>query len=525
MSHHRPPLALVFTLVSLQLAGCGAVRSPTYSSYLPPPAPPAEKVALVSDEPDVLVDEVEVEEAVGGEPASTESYAEIHDNPFLEAAQDKVSTFSVDVDTASYANVRRFLKQSRLPPADAVRIEEMVNYFDYDYAQPAGETPFSATVEVNDAPWNEEARLVRIALKGRDMDPQRKVPRNFVFLIDTSGSMKADNKLPLLLKAMGMLTDKLGPKDTVSIVTYAGSAGLALPPTRGDFFGRLRIRGALKTLWAGGSTNGGQGIRLAYDVAQSHFRQDGENRVIIATDGDFNVGTVGPAALHELIKEKARTGVFLTVLGLGMGNYKDDTLEMLADRGNGNYAYLDSLDEAKKVLVDEGASTLVTLAKDVKLQVEWNTDVVERYRLIGYENRLLADEDFEDDKKDAGDIGYGHKVTALYEIVPKAEAAADARLLDLRVRYKSPTRDTSELFEMVGYDRGQRFDDASGDLRLAASVAAFGMLLRDSPHKGAATWEMAAQLAREAATDDERGLRGELVTLIERASGLSSEGG
>lgn len=454
------------------------------------------------------------------ESASGESYRAFEDNPFLAAAESPVSTFSVDVDTASYANLRRFLKGGRLPPRDAVRVEEMLNYFDYDYPEPEGDSLVAARIEAADAPWAEGHRLVRVALKAREIDEQSRPPMNLVFLVDVSGSMDDDNKLPLLKESLSLLTDRLRPEDKVSIVVYAGASGVVLSPTSGA--NKLWIKTALWRMSAGGSTNGAEGIRLAYRTAREGFLQGGVNRVVLATDGDFNVGITSYDELKALIEEEAETGVFLTVLGLGMGNYKDSSLEMIADNGNGNYAYLDSLDEAKKVLVDEHASTFVTLAKDVKLQVEWNRHLVESYRLIGYENRVLAEEDFDDDRKDAGDMGAGHRVTALYEVVPTAQVAPDAPLLSLKLRYKEPDGQESKLLTFEGYDDGKALSAASGDLRFAAGVAAFGLLLRDSPHKGAATYEMAKALVEGGVGDDTRGLRKELVGLVDAAMALSS---
>ena len=402
---------------------------------------------------------------------NTEAYDRIEDNRFLEVSNNPLSTFSIDVDTASYANVRRFLQRGTLPPKDAVRIEEMLNYFSYDYPVPSGEGPFSASVEVAQAPWALEHRLVRIGLKGKEVAMKNRPSSNLVFLLDVSGSMQPSNKLPLLKKAMRLLVDRLGEKDRVAIVVYAGASGLVLPSTSADQ--KERILAALENLEAGGSTNGGSGIRLAYQTAVSHFISGGINRVILATDGDFNVGTTNQGDLTRLIEDNARSGVFLTVLGFGMGNYKDSTLEKLADMGNGNYAYIDNINEARKVLVDEINSTLITIAKDVKIQIEFNPLQVSAYRLIGYENRLLRQEDFNDDTKDAGEIGAGHTVTVFYEIVPAGrglsipgvdplkyqtpmgttEVAQSGELLTLKLRYKQPDGQTSRL---PGVSRSRR---------------------------------------------------------------------
>lgn len=345
-----------------------------------------------------------------------ESYSGIAESPFLQVLRDPLSTFSIDVDTASYSNVRRYLQGGSLPPRDAVRVEELINYFDYDYPLPTGDHPFSVNVEVAECPWEPQHRLARIGIKGMEFDDRTQPAANLVFLIDVSGSMNQPNKLPLVQESLGLLVNNLRRNDTVAIVVYAGASGLVLPPTNGG--NRADILDAIARLQAGGSTNGGAGIQLAYDTAIQHFVEGGVNRVILATDGDFNVGVQNREELQRLIEVKAKSGVFLSVLGYGMGNLKDGTLEMLADKGNGNYAYIDTINEAQKVLVDQMGGTLVTIAKDVKIQVEFNPAQVGSYRLIGYENRMLAAQDFNDDRKDAGEIGAGHTVTALYEIVP-----------------------------------------------------------------------------------------------------------
>ncbi|TDI14775.1 MAG: DUF3520 domain-containing protein [Acidobacteria bacterium] len=472
---------------------------------------------------------------------NTEAYDRIEDNPFLEVSQNPLSTFSIDVDTASYANVRRFLQRGTLPPKDAVRIEEMLNYFSYDYPVPSGEGPFSASVEVAQAPWALEHRLVRIGLKGKEVAMEDRPSSNLVFLLDVSGSMRPSNKLPLLKKAMRLLVDRLGEKDRVAIVVYAGASGLVLPSTSADQ--KERILAALENLEAGGSTNGGSGIRLAYQSAVSHFISGGINRVILATDGDFNVGTTNQGDLTRLIEDNARSGVFLTVLGFGMGNYKDSTLEKLADMGNGNYAYIDNINEARKVLVDEINSTLITIAKDVKIQIEFNPLQVSAYRLIGYENRLLRQEDFNDDTKDAGEIGAGHTVTVFYEIVPAGrglsipgvdplkyqtpmgttEVAQSGELLTLKLRYKQPDGQTSRLLEFPVRDADQAYSQASQDFKFAAAVASFGMILRESPYKGNGTLAAVLELAQEGKGSDPHGYRGEFLELVKLARALSSE--
>ena len=473
-------------------------------------------------------------------PMNTESYDHVRDNAFFAAAENPLSTFSIDVDTASYANVRRFLNEGRLPPPDAVRIEELVNYFRFDYPQPEGDAPFSVTSAVAACPWTPEHRLVHVGLQARSIEDHALPPRNLVFLLDVSGSMQDPRKLPLVKSSMGLLVDQLRESDRVAIVVYAGAAGLVLPSTSGDRKGE--IRAAIASLAAGGSTAGGAGIELAYRVASESFVEGGVNRVVLATDGDFNVGVSSPGALVRLIEEKRETGVYLSVLGFGMGNLKDSTMEKLADSGNGNYAYVDSLEEARKVLVTEAGGTLVTVAKDVKVQVEWNPAAVAAYRLIGYENRVLAHEDFNDDGKDAGDVGAGHSVTALYEVVPvgvafqartvdplkyqapraPASSAANGELATVKLRYKAPEGSASSLLAFAVRDDGA---DASPDLRFAAAVAEFGMLLRGSEHKGGSSFAQVLELGRAGGGRDPGGYRAEFVRLVERAQRLSSTGG
>jgi Ca-activated chloride channel family protein len=468
---------------------------------------------------------------------NTEAYDRIVDNAFLAAASNPLSTFSIDVDTASYANVRRFLASGQLPPKDAVRIEELVNYFRYDYAQPAGAAPFSVTTELSACPWKADHRLVLIGLQGRLVEEANVPPRNLVFLLDVSGSMDEPRKLPLLKESLGLLVEQLRPQDRVAIVVYAGASGLALPPTPGDR--KETIRRALESLQAGGSTAGGAGIELAYRVASDSFVRGGINRVILATDGDFNVGITSQGDLLRLIEEKRRTGVFLSVLGFGDGNLKDSTMEKLADSGNGNYAYIDSLAEGRKVLVSEAGATLVTIAKDVKIQVEFNPARVAAYRLIGYENRSLRAEDFNDDGKDAGEIGAGHSVTALYEVVPagvaielpgvdplkyqrpasRVAASQDGELLTVKLRYKEPDGERSRLLSVALADRPGA--EASENLRFSAAVAAFGMLLRESEHKGQVTYGQVLALAEGSRGDDREGYRSEFVELVRAAEGLA----
>jgi Ca-activated chloride channel family protein len=463
-----------------------------------------------------------------------EAYDRIRENPFLRVAEEDSSTFSIDVDTASYANVRRFLAQEhRLPPPDAVRVEEMINYFAYGYEPPAAGSPhpFRIHVEVAQCPWDAAHRLARVAIKGKVIDHRERPASNLVFLVDVSGSMDEPSKLPLVQASLRLLAENLGEKDRVAIVVYAGAAGLVLPST-GD---KQQVVEAIERLRAGGSTAGAAGIELAYRVAAENFLKDGVNRVILCTDGDFNVGISDDGSLTRLIEEKAKAGVFLSVLGYGTGNYQDAKMQQLADKGNGNHAYIDSILEARKVLGEEMSGTLVTIAKDVKIQLFFNPRKVAAFRLIGYENRLLAKQDFNDDTKDAGEIGAGHCVTALYELVPagsevqglpavdrnpfvpKAEAAVDAEaLFQLRLRYKRPDGDKSDLIEAMVRDGNATFDAASPDFRWASAVAAFGMNLRGTAGMGL---DAVKEIAKGAAGDDK--YRREFLDLVETAKLLS----
>jgi Ca-activated chloride channel family protein len=471
---------------------------------------------------------------------NTESYAPLIENPFRKPTEYPLSTFSVDVDTASYTNVRRFLSSRAMPPPDAVRVEELINYFQFGYPQPEGNVPFSITSDVADCPWNAEHRLLRVGLKGRDVPADQRPASNLVFLLDVSGSMEAANKLPLVKEAMYRLTDKLTENDRVAIVVYAGNSGLVLPPTNGT--NKAAIRNAIGQLVARGSTNGGQGLQMAYDTAQSQFIQGGTNRVILATDGDFNVGIVDQSDLVKLIEEKAKSGVYLSALGFGVGNLKDGTLEKLADKGNGNYAYIDTLGEARRVLVEQLSGTLVTIAKDVKLQIEFNPAQAAEYRLIGYENRALPPQDFSDDRKDAGEIGAGHTVTALYEIMPAAQATAageeplkyqrseqltpaaiSKELATIKLRYKLPEANESRLIERVVHDRRPEQAAASGDFSFAAAVAEFGMLLRKSPYRGGASFESVLALAELGLANDTNGYRSEFIELVRQARDISGQ--
>jgi Ca-activated chloride channel family protein len=472
---------------------------------------------------------------------SSESYSAFVDNGFESPIKAPRSTFGVDVDRASYSNVRRLITvDNRRPPRDAVRVEEMLNYFPYDYPAPRGRHPFAVTADVAVAPWAPSHRIVRIGLQARTIELEDAPPSNLVFLIDVSGSMQPADKLPLLKQAFFMLVEQLREQDRIAIVVYAGSSGLVLPSTSGA--DKQAILRAINQLDAGGSTAGGAGLRLAYDIARQNFRRDGNNRVILATDGDFNVGVTDNGELQRYVEERRAEGTALTVLGFGAGNIKDDRMEMLANKGNGNYHYIDSALEARKVLVEEMGGTLITVAKDVKLQVEFNPAVVARYRLIGYENRVLADKDFKDDRKDAGEMGAGHSVTALYEIIPVGADDAergfdgesdtlrysrreteprrqprvvvtgdDREMLFVRLRYKEPTGETSIPFEVVVPNR---VTAASTDFRFAQAVAAFGMTLRESEHRGKATAEMALELARESVGRDPGGYRADFVKLV-----------
>jgi Ca-activated chloride channel homolog len=471
------------------------------------------------------------------EARNVEEYDRRNDNPFHLAANEPLSTFSIDVDTASYTNVRRMLNEGKLPPKDAVRVEEFINYFTYSYPAPEGEHPITVSGESTICPWNPQHLVVRVGVQGKYLDPSQMPPRNLVFLVDTSGSMNSPNRLPLLRKALALLTKQLKKQDKVSIVAYAGSAGLILPPTAGDQ--HEAIIASLDRLHAGGSTNGGQGIELAYHVAEQAFIKGGANRVIIGTDGDFNVGVTG-SSLIRLIETKRDTGVFLTVLGFGMGNLKDATMEKLAQHGNGSYAYIDSFSEAHRVFVEQVVN-LVPIAKDVKIQIEFNPSHVQAYRLIGYENRLLKHEDFNDDAKDAGDMGAGHTVTALYEIIPpgveiklpkvdglkyqkKTELTIDAKsneMMAVKLRYIPPTEKTSKLLTTVIKNERRPFDAASSDFRFAASVASFAMLLRDSPYRGETSYAQVQRWAEAAKGADEQGHRREFSRLIQKAEQLA----
>lgn len=475
-----------------------------------------------------------------GEPHNTEAYDSVEENPFIVALSQPQSTFSIDVDTASYSNVRRFLNEGRLPPKGAVRIEELVNYFDYTYPEPTGQHPFSVDVEAARCPWDEDHHLVRIGLKGKTM-PESQRPRcNLVFLLDVSGSMMQPNKLPLVKSAMKLLVTKLHPKDRVAIVAYAGASGLVLPSTPAG--SPEEIIRAIDELHASGSTNGAAGIRLAYDQAGENFVAGGINRVILCTDGDFNVGTTSQSELVELISEKAKSNIYLTVLAFGTGNLKDSTMEKLADKGNGNYAYIDTMLEARKVLAEQMGGTLATIAKDVKIQVDFNPRYVQSYRLLGYENRVMDNQDFRDDKKDAGEIGAGHTVTAFYEIIPPGASAdkdhsrpseftkpqlaevanSKSTMLTVNLRYKLPNADESIEFQHR-LETESLSNQPSEDFQFASAVIGYGMLLRQSKFRGHTNWDWVIKTSKANAGEDRLGQRDQFVQLVKTARRLSRE--
>lgn len=461
-------------------------------------------------------------------PYNTEEYHRIDDHNYQTVTDSPVSTFSIDVDTAAYSNVRRFINSGKLPPADAVRTEEMINYFTYDYPQPQDGCPFAVTTEVSACPWQPGHQLVMVGLQGENIAKEELPPANLVFLIDVSGSMDQPNKLPLLQAAFKLLAKELRAEDKVSIVVYAGQAGVVLEPTAGS--DKTKIIAAIERLQAGGSTAGGEGIKLAYKLARDNFLKNGNNRVILATDGDFNVGVSSEGELTRLIEDERQDGIFLSVIGVGAGNLKDSRMEALADRGNGNYSYIDNIQEASRILVGQMAGTLFTIAKDVKLQVEFNPAKVKAYRLIGYEDRTLERRDFNDDQKDAGDMGAGHSVTALYEIIPagsdeeiapadqltyqRAEVVRSDDLLTVKIRYKQPDADTSTLLtKVVGSEDVTAAP--SDSFRFAAAVAEYAMLLRNSEFKGQSSYQAALALAESAKGKDEDGYRGEFIRLVE----------
>jgi len=522
--------AMAALAAAIGLASCASASPPRptapgampeYAAGAPPPsmmklsAPSPSAISAGAMASQSANDGIQGEGAVGDE-----EYDIFSENPFKNSAEDAISTFAVDVDTASYSVARRYLTSDELPPTDAIRIEELVNYFDFGWAAPTGGAPIAVSTEVASCPWAPENRLLVVGLRTKSLSAENLPPANLVFLIDSSGSMSDPDKLPLAVRAFSLLTETLRPQDRVAIVVYAGSAGLVLPPTPGA--NKAMILAALDGLEAGGSTAGGAGITLAYETALQNFRAGGNNRVIIATDGDFNVGPSSESDLTSLITSYRNKGIFLSVLGFGQGNVKDARMEALADKGNGNYGYIDGVAEARRLLVTELGATLLTVAKDVKIQVEFDPAIVGAWRLIGYENRLLAAEDFSDDAKDAGEMGAGHRVTALYEIVPAREAAPDGTAIGVaRTRYKRPNEETSALLETPIVDYGKSIGQASTDLRFASAVAAYGMLLRRSEYSGAADWNLVLGLARDGTEADESGKRAEFYALAETAARLS----
>ena len=471
--------------------------------------------------------------------ANREEYSHNAENRFKSPVKDPLSTFSIDVDAASYSNIRRFINQGEMPPKDAVRIEEMINYFNYNYPKPTGNDPVRITTEVGICPWNKTHRLVQIGLKAREIENQNLPASNFVFLIDVSGSMFGPTRLELVKSSLRLLVNNLREKDRVAIVTYCGDARVALPSTPGNE--KQKIKDALETLTVGGSTAGGAGIKEAYRIAQKNFIAQGNNRIILCTDGDFNVGASSETELENLIESKRKSGIFLTVLGYGMGNYKDNKMQILAQKGNGNHAYIDNIQEANKVLVNEFGSTMYAVAKDVKLQVEFNPAKIQSYRLVGYETRILNDEDFNDDTKDAGEMGAGHTVTALYEIIPtgtpgnipgsvdplkyqsqtnvNAQTSNSSELLTVKLRYKTPEEEKSKKIEKSVTDMGK--DNVSPDFRFASAVAMFAQLLKDSDFKGKATYDKVIETANKGLSFDPEGYRAEFVRLVQRAKGLN----
>jgi len=550
----RLTFAAIVALIAAGFVGCTPTlkedavhKENTKTDVSPAPSPPSPLVMTEAEplpmparskERKKLIPSMQPpSESTAPEDFNTEAYDHIDDNPFLRVTQNPLSTFSIDVDTASYANIRRFLRSGRMPPKDAVRIEEMINYFSYDYPEPRGDAPFSVHTEMASCPWEPGHRLLRIGLRGREIRDETRSPANIVFLLDVSGSMNSRNKLPLVKRGMKLLIGNLGEKDRVAIAVYAGASGLVLPSTTCIRENRGKILDALNRLNAGGSTHGSAGIRLAYDTAKENFIREGVNRVILATDGDFNVGVTNQGDLIRLIEEKAKSGIFLTVLGFGTGNLKDSTMEKLADKGNGNYGYIDTIGEARKMLGEQMNATLVTIAKDVKIQVEFNPAEVASYRLIGYENRALRAEDFNDDKKDAGEIGAGHTVTAIYELIPPglpsetpgvdplkyqqlsepSENAKTGELLTVKLRYKKPDGDTSRLISVAVKNKDTSFENSSQDFRFASAVAGFGMLLRDSEHKGNAGYDQMIQMALSGKGEDGSGYRAECINLMRDA--------
>ena len=526
----------VLTLTSFFLSGCTYGGVPHYGSALGRSQAALPNGSAASP----LEQDSTPELRAAKQPSSTDEFNAVVENDFLAVAQHPLSTFSIDVDTASYSLIRRMLKEGMKPQKGAIRLEEMINYFNYSYPSPTGSDPFTVTTEIAECPWAADHKLLLIGLQGAKPKLESLPASNLVFLIDVSGSMDSPDRLPLVQSALLKLVDSLRPQDRVAIVVYSGSAGLVLGATPGDK--KAELKSAIERLKAGGSTAGGQGIELAYAIAKNNFITGGNNRVILATDGDFNVGVSSESALLEIVERQRKENIFLTVLGFGMGNFKDNKLELLADKGNGNYAYIDGENEAKRVFGGQLAGTLFTIAKDVKLQLEFNPTTVASYRLIGYENRLMRSDEFENDKKDAGELGAGHSVTALFEIVPatgtphtkplkyqeqsvKAEAKSGSlskELATVQLRFKTPTSETSTLQTFAVADSKADFTTASENLRWAASVAGFGMAMRDSSYRGSATLDDIKGWARAAAGKEPEEQRAELLTLIDAFAALSS---
>ena len=514
---------IVYLVGCFMLSGC-SLAAPEYTAEEGPQY-------TAEAAPEYITDEIEQQPNVEQElptQNNTEQYNAIVENGFMSVKDHPRSTFSADVDTASYTNIRRMIMQEELPVKDAVRIEEMINYFHYDYVEPTGDAPFSVQTEIASCPWNEDTQLMLIGLSGEEMDTDNLPPSNLVFLIDVSGSMGDDNKMPLVQESFSMLIENLGDRDKISIVTYAGDDQIILEGSNN----KQEIRDAINNLTSGGSTHGSKGIITAYELAQEYYMEGGNNRVILATDGDLNVGLTSESELKELIEEKRETGVYLSTLGFGSGNYKDNKMETLSQNGNGNYYYIDSKMEARKVLVEEMGGTLHTIAKDVKLQVEFNGDWIKGYRLIGYENRVLATEDFNDDKKDAGEIGAGHQVTALYEIVPadspmvlhgtdlkyEEETTTNSeQWLSISLRYKEPNGTASQLITHI-VDETHETDELSDNLQLASCVAEFGMILRDSEYKGNSSYDEILGRLKTIDTLVDDSYKNEFYNLVKQAS-------
>jgi Ca-activated chloride channel homolog len=553
----RKSTALIAVLVMLCFAcnqGDRYRSQNSISSMSPPPKSPprsissdsaqadnlaVQEVTISEFTPPVIAKDEEIKQEDIDQVFNTEDYDNIVENKFLSPKQEPLSTFSIDVDEASYSNVRRYLLNGSLPPAGAVRIEEMINYFDYDYPQPQTGDPFSVITEIAECPWNTNHKLVHIGLQGKIIPLENLPNSNLVFLIDVSGSMDEPNKLPLVQASLKMLTEQLREQDKVAMVVYAGSAGLVLPSTSGN--NKTKIKEAIDNLQAGGSTAGGEGIQLAYKIAKENFIKGGNNRVILATDGDFNIGPSSDDDLVRLIEKERKSGVFLSVLGYGMGNYKDNKMQQLADKGNGNHSYIDNINEAKKVLVQEFGSTLFTIAKDVKIQIEFNPQKVQAYRLVGYENRMLASEDFNDDQKDAGELGSGHTVTALYEVIPAGvkdefTKSVDAlkyqsnrtvtnntsnEIVTIKLRYKKPDEDVSKLLTKSVVDDNKSLASASDNFRFSAAVAEFGLLLRNSEFKENGSYQQVISLAKSAKGKDVNGYRSEFINLVSSTSSLA----